>query len=254
LPETELLDYTVTRGGETVTVKGPQYTPPMIGFVQPRSAGEAAGLMAGDYIIEANGEPLESFRELVRIVKGEGGDPVRLIVLRGAEEKEFVIQPELSDVPTEENGFEQRWLIGITSAPFFEASRERPGLVKAFGLSVERTYDVVVRSVSGLYHLAAGKISSCNMSGAINIARASKDQAEAGLESFIGFLALLSTAVGFLNLLPIPMLDGGHLVFYGYEAVTRRKPSDAVMNVLMTLGIALVMSVMIFALWTDITC
>ena len=254
LPETELLDYTVTRGGETFTVKGPQYTPPMIGFVQPRSAGEAAGLMAGDYILEANGEPLESFRELVRIVKGEGGDPVRLIVLRGAEEKEFVIQPELSDVPTEENGFEQRWLIGITSTPFFEAERERPGLGEAFGLSVERTYDVVVRSVSGLYHLAAGKISSCNMSGAIGIARASKDQAEAGLESFIGFLALLSTAVGFLNLLPIPMLDGGHLVFYAYEAVTRRKPSDAVMNVLMTLGIALVMSVMIFALWTDITC
>lgn len=254
LPETLLLTYTVQREGQEISVKGPQYSPARIGFVQPRSAGEAAGLLEGDIILSADGEALESFRELIGIVKAAQGGPVRLVVWRLGEEKEFVIQPELRDVPTADNGFEKRFLIGISSSSFFEPVTERPGAFEALGLGIEQTYSVVTRSISGLYHLAAGKISSCNMSGAIGIARASKDQAEAGFVEFIGFLALLSTAVGFLNLLPIPMLDGGHLVFYGYEAIMRRKPSDKVMNVLMSLGMALVLSVMLFALWNDIFC
>ncbi|MCV2892148.1 RIP metalloprotease RseP [Lentibacter sp. XHP0401] len=254
LPDTLLLDYTVMRDGEQMTVKGPQYSPARIGMVQPRSAGEAAGLLAGDVILRADGEELENFGELVSVVKAADGGPVRLNVWRTGEEKEFVIQPELRDVPTADNGFEKRFLIGISSATFFEPVTERPGVFEAVGLGVKQTYSVVERSISGLYHLAAGKISSCNMSGAIGIARASKDQAEAGLVEFIGFLALLSTAVGFLNLLPIPMLDGGHLVFYAYEAVMRKKPSDKAMNFLMSLGMALVLSVMVFALWNDIFC
>lgn len=254
LPDQLLLDYDVIRGGDRLTVQGPHYAPARIGFVQPRSAGEAAGLLAGDVILSADGVALETFGELIGVVKAAQGAPVRLVVWRVGEALEFVIQPELRDVPTADNGFEKRFLIGISSGPFFEAQTVRPGLFEAFGLGVSQTYSVVERSISGLYHLAAGKISSCNMSGAIGIARASKDQAEAGLVDFIGFLGLLSTAVGFLNLLPIPMLDGGHLMFYGYEAVARRKPSERVMTLLMSFGMALVLSVMVFALWNDIFC
>jgi regulator of sigma E protease len=254
LPDGLLLDYTVKRGGNELIVQGPQYSPARIGGVQPRSAGEAAGLMEGDVILRADGQDLSSFMQLVDVVKAAEGAPVRLNVWRDGEDKEFVIQPELRDVPTADNGFEKRFLIGIFSSTFFEAETKRPGVFEAVGLGAEQTYSVVTRSISGLYHLAFGKISSCNMSGAIGIARASKDQAEEGLAAFIGFLALLSTAVGFLNLLPIPMLDGGHLMFYGYEAVMRKKPSDKVMQVLMSMGIALVLSVMVFALWNDIFC
>ena len=254
LPDGLLLDYTVKRGGNELIVQGPQYSPARIGGVQQRSAGEAAGLMEGDVILRADGQDLSSFMQLVDVVKAAEGAPVRLNVWRDGEDKEFVIQPELRDVPTADNGFEKRFLIGIFSSTFFEAETERPGVFEAVGLGAEQTYSVVTRSISGLYHLAFGKISSCNMSGAIGIARASKDQAEEGLAAFIGFLALLSTAVGFLNLLPIPMLDGGHLMFYGYEAVMRKKPSDKVMQVLMSMGIALVLSVMVFALWNDIFC
>ncbi len=254
LPGGLLLDYRVQRGDAQLVVQGPQYSPARIGGVQPRSAGEAAGLMEGDIILRADGQEIASFLELVEIVKAAEGAPVRLNVWRAGEDKEFVIQPELRDVPTADNGFEKRFLIGIFSSTFFEAETERPGVIEAVGLGAEQTYRVVTRSVSGLYHLAFGKISSCNMSGAIGIARASKAQAEEGLAAFIGFLALLSTAVGFLNLLPIPMLDGGHLMFYGYEAVMRKKPSDRVMQVLMSMGIALVLSVMVFALWNDIFC
>ncbi len=256
LPATPTLNYTVERGGDRLNVTGPQYAPARIGMVQPRSAGEEAGLLEGDVILTANGEAIERFRELIGVVGGADGAPVELTVWRdgAAEELEFTIQPRLSDLPTADNGFEKRWLIGISSSTFFEPVLETPPVGEAIGRAAEQTFGIVTRSMSGLYNMITGKIDRCNMSGAIGIARASKDQADRGLAEFIGFLGLLSTAVGFLNLLPIPMLDGGHLMFYGYEAVARRKPNEKAMNVMMTIGLVFVLSVMLFGLSNDIFC
>jgi regulator of sigma E protease len=102
--------------------------------------------------------------------------------------------------------------------------------------------------------MITGAISSCNMSGPIGIAEVSGAMASQGVDSFIWFIAVLSAAVGLLNLFPIPVLDGGHLVFYAYEAATGRKPSDKVLRVLMTVGLTLVLGLMVFALFNDIFC
>ncbi|MEQ9259338.1 MAG: site-2 protease family protein, partial [Roseovarius sp.] len=94
----------------------------------------------------------------------------------------------------------------------------------------------------------------CNMSGPIGIAEVSGAMASQGVSNFIWFIAVLSTAVGLLNLFPIPVLDGGHLLFYAYEAVAGRPPKEGVLRVMMTLGLVLVLSVMVFALGNDLFC
>ena len=119
---------------------------------------------------------------------------------------------------------------------------------------VSQTIFIVKSSVSGLYHMIAGKISTCNLSGPIGIAETSGQAASQGWFSFIYFIALLSTAVGLINLFPIPVLDGGHLVFFAFEAVTGRPPSDRALRVLMAGGLVLMLALMVFAVGNDLFC
>ena len=102
--------------------------------------------------------------------------------------------------------------------------------------------------------MITGAISTCNLSGPVGIAQVSGTMASQGVQSFVWFIAVLSTAVGLLNLFPIPALDGGHLVFYAYEAITGRPPSDRALRALMAVGLALVLTLMMFALANDLFC
>ena len=102
--------------------------------------------------------------------------------------------------------------------------------------------------------MITGSISTFNLSGPVGIAQVAGSTASQGAQSFVWFIAVLSTAVGLLNLFPIPALDGGHLVFYAYEAVTGRPPSDQALRILMGIGLALVLSLMLFALGNDLFC
>ena len=113
---------------------------------------------------------------------------------------------------------------------------------------------IVESSLSGLYHMLTGAISSCNLHGPIGIAETSGAAASQGVMSFFGFIAMLSIAVGLLNLFPVPILDGGHLVFHIWEAVTGRPPSDRALKVLMGGGLFLILSLMAFALSNDVFC
>jgi regulator of sigma E protease len=113
---------------------------------------------------------------------------------------------------------------------------------------------VIRTSLSGLWHMVTGAISACNLRGPIGIAETSGAAAAQGLESFVWFIAVLSTAVGLLNLFPVPVLDGGHLVFHAWEAATGRPPGDRALRVLMGTGLALLLALMIFALGNDLFC
>ena len=109
-------------------------------------------------------------------------------------------------------------------------------------------------SLSGIWHMITGAISTCNLSGPIGIAETSGQVASQGTMSFIWFIAVLSTAVGLLNLFPIPVLDGGHLVFHAYEAMVGRPPSDKALRALMGVGITLMVMLMLFAVGNDLFC
>ena len=136
----------------------------------------------------------------------------------------------------------------------FTPAKESTGPVEAFWGGMVQTKDVIFGSLSGLWHMVTGAISTCNMSGPIGIAETSGAMASQGVQSFVWFIAVLSTAVGLLNLFPIPALDGGHLIFYVYEAVTGKPPSDNALKVLMAIGMSVILTLMIFALSNDIFC
>jgi len=119
---------------------------------------------------------------------------------------------------------------------------------------VNQTWFIATSSLSGLWHMITGAISSCNIQGPIGIAQTSGDMASQGAMEFIWFIAVLSTAVGLMNLFPIPVLDGGHLVFHAYEAVAGKPPSDRALNYMMMGGLTLLLSLMVFALTNDLFC
>jgi regulator of sigma E protease len=121
-------------------------------------------------------------------------------------------------------------------------------------MAMTQTWDIAAASLSGLWHMITGAISSCNLQGPIGIAETSGAAASLGILSFIWFIAMLSTAVGLMNLFPVPVLDGGHLVFHLWEAVTGRPPSDRALQLLMGAGLAALLALMVFALTNDLFC
>ncbi len=125
---------------------------------------------------------------------------------------------------------------------------------EAFTGGVEHVRYIITSSLSGLWHMITGAISSCNLRGPIGIAETSGAAASQGVPDFIWFIAVLSTAVGLLNLFPIPVLDGGHLVFHAYEAVVGRPPSDRAMRVLLAAGLAVVLAIMVLGITNDLFC
>ncbi|ATX66590.1 RIP metalloprotease RseP [Roseinatronobacter bogoriensis] len=254
MPAQSVLRYTVERAGRVIDVTGPHPQPPLAGSVALKSAAREAQMQPGDVITAINGTEIATFAELRELVAESGGAPLDLNVWRGGRELELVMTPRSTDLPLADGGFETRYLIGLTSGAVFEYGTRTPGLVEASGIAVQQIWRVIRTSVEGLYYMIIGQISTCNLSSPIGIAEASVAMASDGLIEFVWFIAVLSVAIGLLNLFPIPPLDGGHLVFHAYEAVMRRPAGDKAMQILITVGLALVLTLFAFALFNDLTC
>lgn len=255
LPTLERMQYSVLRDGAETTVEGPAVYPARIASVTPDSAAMEAGLREGDVILAIDGAPVRSFAELQGIVKAGGDRPLDLRVWRdGAPEFTVTLTPKSTDLPLREGGFETRYLIGIGGGFFFEPVTRTVGPLEAVTEGAGQVSFIVSSSVSALAHMVTGAISSCNLRGPIGIAETSGAAASAGVSDFIWFLAVLSTAVGLMNLFPIPVLDGGHLVFHAWEWAAGKPPPDGVMRVLMMAGLALVLTLMAFGLTNDLRC
>lgn len=254
LPSTPTLDYLVERSGDTMQVTGPHLYPPYVSHVAPQSAAYATGLQEGDVITGVNGTPIHVFRQLKDAVETSEGATLALDIWRNGETEQRELTPKRVDEPLPDGGFHTQWRIGIGGGFAFDPATEPAGLGTALTIAVGSTGDIIQGSLSGLYHMVTGAISSCNLSGPIGIAQVSGAMASQGSSDFIRFIAVLSTAIGLLNLFPIPVLDGGHLVFYAYEAVARRKPNEKVVRVMMSIGLAMILSLMIFGVTNDLFC
>ncbi|MCV2881135.1 RIP metalloprotease RseP [Actibacterium sp. XHP0104] len=255
LPVTSQLFYTVERPGEEPRLQlGPYPFPPLVRTVQPQSAAMDAGLAEGDVILAVDGQEISAFKQLQEIVSASNGAQMTLTIWRDGTEHMVRLAPRRVDLPLADGGFETRWLIGMTGGLFFEPETRTPGVGTALGYGLDQTVFIVKSSISGLYHMVTGAISSCNLRGPLGIAQTSGAAASQGISSFIWFIAMLSTAVGLLNLFPIPVLDGGHLVFHVYEALTGRPPSDRALRTLMGVGLSLMLGLMVFALTNDLFC
>jgi regulator of sigma E protease len=254
IPVETPLDYVVARDGRETAVSGPYPYPPIVLHLAPKSAAYGAGLEVGDVITGIDGRAISGFSELKEAVETGEGRPLALDVWREGENKAFTLTPRRVDEPLPEGGFQTQWRIGIGGGLAFEPATETLGPAKALWGGVVQTGVIIEGSISGLYHMVTGAISTCNLTGPVGIAQTSGAMASQGAQSFIYFIAVLSAAIGMLNLFPIPMLDGGHLVFYAYEAVAGRPPSDKVVNVLMMIGLAIVLGMMTFGLTNDLFC
>ncbi|MEP5761099.1 MAG: RIP metalloprotease RseP [Litoreibacter sp.] len=249
----DIVAYTVDRDGETVSFDGVYPFPPVIDQLQPKSAAMDAGLEVGDVIRSVDGTVVHALSEVQVFAQESAGKPLNLQIWRAGETLDVTLTPRQRDLPTAD-GFETRWLIGFSGGAFFEPPRETLGAGAALLGGAQQTWFVVSSSMSGLWHMVTGAISSCNIQGPIGIAQTSGDMASQGITEFIWFIAVLSTAVGMMNLFPIPVLDGGHLIFHAYEAVTGKPPSDNALKYLMSFGMTLLLGLMLFALSRDLLC
>lgn len=254
LPVEPLLDYVVRRNGDELTLQDTYLLPPVVAGLSAQSAAMAADLQVGDVITSVNGTQTFAFIQLKDAVEGSNGDPLDLTVWRQGETLDLTLQPKRVDEPRAEGGFRTEWRIGVASGLAIEPATETLGPAAAVGRGVERVGEIITGSISGLWHMITGAIGTCNLSGPVGIAQVSGQMASQGALNFVVFIAVLSTAVGLLNLFPIPALDGGHLVFYAYEAITGKPPSDGALRVLMGIGLTMVLSLMIFALYNDFRC
>jgi regulator of sigma E protease len=250
----ETVTYGIERDGRALSVEASFPLLPIIQSVAPQSAAISAGLEEGDIIRTVDGAPIHAFSQLREAVDASAGAPLALGVWRAGEMLDITLSPRRTDLPLPEGGFETRWLIGITGGLIFEPETVRVGPLDAVWSGVEQVGFVIRSSLSGLWHMITGAISSCNLQGPIGIAETSGAAASQGIDNFIWFIAVLSTAVGLLNLFPIPVLDGGHLLFHAYEAVAGKPPSEGALRIFMTVGLTLLLSLMLFALTNDIFC
>ncbi len=241
----------VERGGRRLTLETGPLMPPLVGGVSPGGPADKAGLRAGDAILAVDGVPIRDFRELQDAVRA-AGERLTLTIRRGAETFETELEPAISPVPTRD-GVEMRPLIGVTATALAGPRARIPGPIEAVGIGVSRTWSVIDSSLSYLAAMIAGEADTSSLGGPIRIASMSGDAAEAGLASFIGMIGLLSTSIGLINLFPIPVLDGGHLVFYAIEALRGRPLGDRVVEAATGLGLGLVILLMVFVTYNDLS-
>ncbi|NIZ14857.1 RIP metalloprotease RseP [Phaeobacter sp. HF9A] len=252
LPEQPVQDYRVLRDGAEIDVKGPNLRPSLVVAIAPRSAAADAGLRPGDVITAIDGTPVFAFSQLKTRVEAADGAPLALKVWNDGETRDVTLSPRRTDEPTASGGFQSSWRIGVVGGLSFEPATSAISPFKAVAQGATQVWLMIEQSLSGLKHIITGDISTCNLSGPVAIAETSGTMASQGAVDFLWLIAALSTGIGLLNLFPVPVLDGGHLVFFAYEAVTGRTPSERAMRILMTVGLALVLGLMMFSLSNDL--
>lgn len=233
---------------------GRQVLIPRVETVQAGSPAEAAGFRAGDIVVAIDGREITSFTELQRTVSTSGGDLLVFVVDRGGERLTLTATPIAREVEVPGFGKQRMGVLGIQgSRNPADASHVRYGALDSVGIGVSETWNVVERTMNYLGKLVSGRESPQQLSGPIGIMRVSGEVASSGgIGPLVGLVAVLSVSIGLLNLFPVPLLDGGHLLFYAVEAARGRPLSERAQEIGFGIGLALVVMLMLFATWNDI--
>lgn len=222
-----------------------------IGQVSEKSPAAEAGLMAQDVIEQINGRPVTQWLDVLNNVKESGGQPLTFLVRRGNEQVSLVVTPAIDGV---KNVFgeevEKRYMIGVVKAEAL--IYEKVGIFKAIEAAFEQTWMYISLTVMGFVKLAQRVVPMSELGGPILIAQLAGQQLAAGWVHLVFFMGLLSVNLGILNLLPIPVLDGGHLLFLGVEAVRHKPLSERVQIIAQQVGMAVLGSLMLFVFYNDL--
>lgn len=221
-----------------------------VGTVNPDTPAERAGLETGDMVTAINGKPVETWDDMSELIGDSEGAPVQMTIRRGETTHRFQITPEMR---TTENFFGEevrRYLIGITSAGDVESVEM--SILDAAVSSVVRTYEICELTVVSIGKMIAGSLSTKTLGGPIMIAQLAGEQARQGTTNLVFFIALLSVNLAILNFLPIPVLDGGHLVFFFAELIMGRPVNTRMREMAQQAGIFVLLMLMIFVFYNDI--
>ena len=220
-----------------------------VGQVQPGSAAETAQLMAGDRITAIDGEPIKWFEDLRRIVSAKPGVPLSMEVVRGAETLSLKVTPETYQ---EEGQAAPIGLLGVRFDPSAIEYVPQDVMTSAY-LGFKYVPDMVGQILGHLGEMLSGHRSAEELGGPLRIAQLSGDIAQLGFKELVMFMAALSVNLGLINLFPVPVLDGGRLVFYAAEGLRGRPLTPKIEEYGMRFGLALVLFLVVFVAWNDIT-
>jgi regulator of sigma E protease len=228
-----------------------RYVPPVVGEVRPGMPAADAGIQPRDRIVALNGKPIETWDELAETISMRAGEALTLRIERGGSQMDLTVTPRV-EVDKDALGNETKvGRIGIATATSETFKRSDPLTAAARG--VARTWDVTAITVVSIWKLITGTIPASNIGGPLQISMVAGQQAQQGLVSYAFFVALISVNLAILNLLPVPMLDGGHLLFFAIEAVLGRPLSLRKREIAQQIGLALLLLLMVFALFNDLT-
>jgi regulator of sigma E protease len=230
-----------------------RYTiPPVVGAVVAGSVAEAAGIEAGDIIVAVDGYAVRGFEDFQRLVATSPERPVTIELDRGSESQTIVLVPEAAEVDDRFGNKQRIGRIGVSrDVAETDVTLYRPGPVEAVGMTVEEIRFIVQRTAAFLGDFFVGRGDVEQLGGPVKVARVSGEVATLGIVALINLTALLSLNIGIFNLLPVPMLDGGHLLYYLVEAVRGRPLSMKVQEIGFRFGFALVLALMVFTLFND---
>lgn len=232
-------------------VSGTYILEPVVGTVKDGSPAAAGGLRAGDRIIGIDDQSVRTWEEMSALIMGSQGRPLAIVVERGSEQLRVAVTPAPTTIKNIFGEDTDRYVIGITSAGQFFSKSLSP--LEAFSESVVRTYEVTELTILSIVKLIQGTVSTKTLGGPIMIAQMAGEQAKEGAANLVFFIALLSINLAILNILPIPVLDGGHLLFFVIELVIGRPVNTRVREVAQQAGIFVLLLLMIFVFYNDIT-
>lgn len=229
---------------------------PCVGSLTPGGAGAAAGFLPGDLVLSVDGAPIDSFSKLQEIVSASADKKLVFIVQRGDQEVTLPAVPALREVESA-IGKVRIGMLGIqASKADADIRRENYGPAEALAMGVQETWTVARRTGSYIGGLVTGRESADQLSGPIGIAQVSGQMAQAvskvGMAPLLSLVAILSVSIGLLNLMPVPLLDGGHLLFFAIEAARGRALNERAQEVAFRVGLAMVGALMIFSTYNDI--
>ncbi|MBO6667560.1 RIP metalloprotease RseP [Parvibaculum sp.] len=235
------------------TFVGRTVATPVADEVTPNSAAALAGFVAGDRIVAIDGSPIASFEEMQRVVSTSGGEELVFEVMRGEERVTLNATPRVQEITDRFGNVHRIPMLGIVrkvDSANIEVVRSDP--FTAVWLGAKETWFVTERTLSYIGGIFAGTEDADQLGGPLRIAQVSGQVATIGFAALISMTAMLSVSIGLLNLFPVPMLDGGHLLYYAVEAVRGRPLGEQAQEYGFRIGLALVMMLMIFATWNDL--
>ncbi|MGF1649687.1 MAG: RIP metalloprotease [Hyphomicrobiaceae bacterium] len=231
---------------------GERVTAPKVDAVVEGLPAAQAGIQAGDVVREINGAQIRSFNDLQRFVGTSIGQPLTVVVDRGGSLVTLQMTPVGREMDDGIGGKMTRGVIGIQRSATPESYVvNQPGPVEAIGLGVRETGFVITSTLGYLRDIVFGRQDAQQIGGVIRIAEATRQVVDLRPEMLPHFIALISVSIGLINLFPIPLLDGGHLMFYAIEAVRRRPLSERTQELAFRMGLAVVLALMAFAFWND---